>query len=255
MTGAGGVLDSFRLEGRVALVTGATRGLGRAIAEALASAGAAVAVTGRDAIDAERAAGELAAACGARVQGFGADVRVAAEVDALPGRGADALGGLGILINNAGVTARGGFEELTPEQWSDVLETNLTGVWRCCRAAAPALRASGHGRIVNVSSMLGAVGKAGRSAYSASKGGVTALTRALAVELAPDGVTVNAICPGPFQTDLADAGARAGMLEQIPLGRWGDPVEIGAAALFLASDAAGFMTGTTLTIDGGYTAQ
>lgn len=245
------VLDRFRLNGRVALVTGSTRGLGRAIARALSSAGADVVVVGRDADAARAGAREL----GPRCIGVGADVRDVYAVQAMVAATLETFGRLDVLVNNAGITERGALEELSAEQWSAVLETNLTGAWSCCRAAAPALRDSDQGRIVNVSSMLGAVGLENRSAYVASKGGLTALTRALAMELAPAGVTVNALCPGPFDTELADAGARSGMLARIPLGRWGDPAELGAAAVFLASSASSFMTGATLTLDGGYTAR
>lgn len=252
---SGDVLDQFRLGGRVAIVTGGTRGLGRAIVEALASAGAAVALTGRDVAGAQGVATQISAAHRAKVAGFGVDVRDAGRVHDLVAEIHATFGGVDILVNNAGITERGALEALTPERWAAVLDTNLTGAWHCCRAAAASLRDSGAGRIVNVSSMLSAVGLENRSAYIASKGGLTSLTRALAVELAPSGITVNAICPGPFETEMADAAARAGMLEQIPLRRWGRPAELGAAVVFLASAAAGYITGTTLTIDGGYTAR
>jgi NAD(P)-dependent dehydrogenase (short-subunit alcohol dehydrogenase family) len=131
----------------------------------------------------------------------------------------------------------------------------LKGTWLCCRAVLPVMRAARKGRIVNVSSMFATVGLANRSPYIASKGGVAALTRALAVELAPDGITVNALAPGPFMTNMHDSAARSSLLEQIPLGRWGQPADLGPAVVYLASDASSFVTGATLAIDGGYTAR
>jgi NAD(P)-dependent dehydrogenase (short-subunit alcohol dehydrogenase family) len=165
------------------------------------------------------------------------------------------LGQLDILVNNAGTTKRAPLASLTVDQWDQVVDTNLRGTWLCSKAAARYLRASKHGRIVNMSSMFAHVGMPDRTPYIAAKGGVVALTRALALELAGDAVTVNAICPGPFMTAMHDAAARANMLAAIPLGRWGDPAELGPAVVFLASDAAAFMTGSALTLDGGYTAR
>jgi NAD(P)-dependent dehydrogenase (short-subunit alcohol dehydrogenase family) len=232
------VLDRFKLDGRVALVTGGARGLGASIAKALAEAGATVAITSRSAPDA-----------------LIADVRDPASVETLMRDVVARYGRLVILVNNAGTTQRAALESLTTAQWDDVVDTNLRGTWLCSQAAAPHLRASKRGRIINIASMFAHVGMPNRTPYVASKGGVVALTRALAVELAADAVTVNAICPGPFMTSMHDAAARTSMLEAIPLGRWGDPDELGPAVVYLASDAGAYMTGATLTLDGGYTAR
>jgi NAD(P)-dependent dehydrogenase (short-subunit alcohol dehydrogenase family) len=249
------VLDRFRLDGRVALVTGGARGLGRAIAQGLAEAGALVAVTSRELAVARAAAEELAATTGVRCAGLAADVTDPAAVTAMVAGAVAQLGGLDILVNNAGGTQRGALATLSTAQWDQVVDTNLRGTWLCCQAAAPQLRASPRGRIINIASMFAHVGMPDRTPYVASKGGVVALTRALALELAGDRVTVNAVCPGPFMTAMHDATARADMLRAIPLGRWGDPAELAPAVVYLASDAAAFVTGTTLTIDGGYSAR
>ena len=247
------VLDRFKLDGRVALVTGGARGLGLEIARGLAEAGAAVAITSRDRAVADRAAQELAASTAGTVRGFACDVTAPALVDGVIAEVVGSLGAIDILVNNAGGTQRGSLDTLTVDQWDQVIDINLRGTWLCTKAAAAHLRASKHGRVINIASMFAHTGKVDRSPYIAAKGGVVALTRALALELAP--VTVNAICPGPFMTAMHDAAARADMLAAIPVGRWGDPAELAPAVVYLASDAAAFVTGSTLTIDGGYTAR
>jgi len=247
------VFDRFKLDGRVAVVTGGARGLGMEIARGLAEAGANVAITSRDRDAAEAAAKDLTAATRGTVRGFACDVTAPAIVDGLVADVVAALGHIDILVNNAGGTQRGSLDALTVDQWDQVVDINLRGTWLCTKAAAAQLRASKHGRVINIASMFAFTGKVDRSPYIAAKGGIVALTRALALELAP--VTVNAICPGPFMTAMHDAAARADMLAAIPLGRWGEPAELGPAAVYLASDAGAFVTGTTLTIDGGYTAR
>jgi NAD(P)-dependent dehydrogenase (short-subunit alcohol dehydrogenase family) len=254
------VLDQFRLVGRRALVTGGGRGLGRVIAQALAEAGADVAVAGRTPDVCQEAAREIAAATGRRALAFAADVTVAAEVERLVREVEDGLGGIDILVNNAGVNIRGAAEELLENDWDAVLGTNLKAPFLCARAVGASMCARGWGRVINLGSILSVVALPGRAPYASSKAGVLGLTRVLALEWARSGVTVNAICPGPFATDmnrqlLTDPVKYQAFVEKIPLGRWGELHEITGVAVFLASDAASFVTGSALFVDGGWTAQ
>ncbi len=255
-----GVLDSFRLDGRMALVTGGTRGFGRVIAEAYAEAGADVAICSRDGDAAAAVARDIARTTGRRTLGLRADVSDPASVDGLIATVLDRFGGLDTLVNNAGVNIRRPVEDLSEQDWRTVLGANLEGTFYCCRAVSRHLKERRFGRVLNVSSMMAVASLAGRVPYTAAKAGILAMTRTLALEWAPHGVTVNALCPGPFLTEMnAPIMENPEQFEffraRIPLGRWGNPPEIAGPALFLASDAASFMTGACLFVDGGWTAQ
>jgi NAD(P)-dependent dehydrogenase (short-subunit alcohol dehydrogenase family) len=254
------VLDLFRLDGRVALVTGGNRGLGRAIAQALAEAGASVAVTSRDAERARSAAGEIEKETGAKTLGLALDVRDGAQVDVAIQQVLTDLGGLHILVNNAGINIRESIFDLKDESWETVVETNLVGAMRCSRAVAGHMKDKGWGRIINMGSILSFVGIAERAAYASSKAGLLGLTRAMALDLAPYGVTVNALCPGVFKTEinrpiLDDPDYLARFLQQVPLGQLGEPAQLKGAALFLASEASSYVTGVALMVDGGWTVK
>jgi NAD(P)-dependent dehydrogenase (short-subunit alcohol dehydrogenase family) len=219
-----------------------------------------VVVSARDAEASQRAAEAIAIEHGMRTLAVSGDVTRVAEVEAMVGKTLETFGALHILVNNAGINIRGPIEWLTESDWDAVLDTNLKGPWLCCRAVAPVMKRQKWGRVINVSSMLGEISLPERTPYCASKGGLTLLTKTLALEWARDGICVNAICPGPFATEintplLNDPEKRAAMEGRIPMGRWGEPHELGPAAIFLASEASSFMTGATLFVDGGYTSQ
>lgn len=248
----------MRLDGRIAIVTGASRGLGRAMAVALAEAGADVALAARSQPDLEETA-RLVAATGRRALAVATDVTVYAQVEALVERTVTELGGLHVVVNNSGIARVAPLAQMSPEDFRAVLEVNLIGAFNGCRAAAAHLIAQKSGKIVNVASMLAQVGLPGYSVYSASKSGITGFTRALAVEWARHSIQVNAIAPGWFVTDMnaeafGDPRVRERLLRDIPARRTGRLDEIGPLVVYLASAASDFMTGQTLFLDGGHSA-
>src|SRR5689334_12783341 len=245
-----------KLSGRTAVITGASKGLGKAMALALGAEGAKLALVARQRDSLEAVAAEVRA-LGAEAEVFVADVTDEAQVTRLgtevPGR----LGRVQILINNAGINIRRPATEFTLAEWRSVLDTNLTSVFLLCRAFVPQMKGQGYGRILNLTSIMSHVALAQRTAYCASKAGLLGYTRALALELAADQITVNGISPGPFATEmntpiLQNPEANAQFISRIPLGRWGDVREIGQLAVYLCSEEAGFITGTDLLIDGGW---
>jgi NAD(P)-dependent dehydrogenase (short-subunit alcohol dehydrogenase family) len=247
------------LTGKVAVITGGSKGLGRAMALALAGAGAKIALVSRDRAKLESVADEIrATGCEAAV--FVADVAKEADVDRLPAEVKSALGGADILINNAGINIRKNLTDFTLDEWKSVQDTNVTSVFLMCRAFIPLMRGKGYGRILNMTSIMAHVSMAQRTAYSTSKTALLGLTRALALELTADAITVNGISPGPFGTEMNaplmnNPEANAQFVARIPLGRWGNIEEIGQLAVYLCSDSAGFITGTDILIDGGWCAQ
>jgi 2-deoxy-D-gluconate 3-dehydrogenase len=246
------------LAGRVAIITGASRGIGRAIALAYADAGADLALAARSRPDLEETA-RLAQQRGRRAIVVPTDVTVYAEVEALIERTVKALGRLDVVVNNSGVAKVAPLVETTSEDWRWMVDTNLTGVFNGVRAAAPHLIRQKSGKVVNIASVLGAVGLPGYAIYSATKGGVIALTRTLGVEWARHNIQVNALAPGWFATDMsraavADPRISERLTRDIPMRRIGRPEEIGPLAVYLASAASDFMTGQTIFLDGGHSA-
>lgn len=248
-------LSRFSLEGRVAVVTGGGRGLGRAIAGAFAEYGAALALVARSIDELERAAAEIGG------QAFPADVSDPAAVERVAAAALKRFGRIDVLVNAAGTSPiYKRAEQIEPAEWDAILDVNLRGTFLCCRAVGRAMLERRSGAIVNLASIGAAAGLPRLAAYSASKAGVVALTRTLAVEWAPHGVRVNAIGPAFVRTEMTRGlyeheGLRGAIVEQTPLGRFGEPDDVVGAALFLASDAARYVTGETIYVDGGWLAR
>ena len=254
------MLDRFRLDGKVALITGGARGLGRTMASALAEAGAEVAIAGRSKDTCQEAAGALTAATGRRIHGFAADVTKLADIENLVTEVEREFGRVDILVNNAGINIRGPVQQLTEADWDAVIDTNLKGPFLCARAFGPKMVSRGWGRVINLGSVLGVIALPGRAPYASSKAGIINLTRVLALEWAGTGVTANAICPGAFATEmnrslLDDPVKYKEFVAQIPMGRWGELEELTGAVVFLASEASSYVTGTPLFVDGGWIAR
>lgn len=253
------VMEQFRLDGRTALVTGGTKGLGRAMAEGLAEAGAEVAIVSRHADEAAAVAQHIEAHTGRRCRGYACDVTAPEQVGALALQVLADFGRVDILVNNAGINIRGPIDELSVEEFLSVQAANVTGPWLMCKALAGHFKERRYGRVINIGSTLSIIALADRTPYASSKGAVLQMTRALALEWAPYGITVNAMLPGPFATEMnepikQDPEAFRAFMAKIPLGLWGELHEIKGLAVFLASDASSFVTGAGVTIDGGWTA-
>jgi 3-oxoacyl-[acyl-carrier protein] reductase len=241
-------------DGRVAFVTGASRGIGRACAVALAGAGHNVAFCYSRDEDGAKETRAAVEAAGSDALAVCADVRDPAAVDAAFGEIEDALGAVELLVNNAGVNHDGLVARMTDEQWKNVLETNLTGAFHTIRRATPKMMRVRWGRIVNVSSVVGQAGMAGQANYAAAKAGLVGLTRSVARELAPRNVTCNVVAPGPIVSAMTESLSeewQGKAEESVPLGRFGTPEEVGAVVAFLCSDAAGYVTGALVPVDGG----
>ena len=240
----------FSLTDKTALVTGATGGIGASIAKTLHAQGATVALSGRN----EEKLAALQAELGDRAHVLPCNLSDAEAVTALPKQAVEALGSVDILVNNAGITRDNLFMRMSDEEWSSVLDVNLTSTMRLCKGVIRGMMKARWGRIVNISSVVGATGNPGQVNYAASKAGMVGMSKSIAYEVASRGITVNCIAPGFISTAMTDKlndDQKGQILGQVPAGRIGDPEEIGAAVLFLASAEAGYITGTTLHVNGG----
>ena len=250
----------FDLKGKTAVITGGSKGLGLAMGAGLASAGANVLLVNRNKEEGEAAAKELTTDYDVKAMAFSADVTNEEQTVNMAKFALENFGDVDILINSAGINIRGAIDEVSAEDFKKVMDVNVTGTWLCCRALTPHMKSRKSGKIINLASTLGLVGLSNRTPYTSSKGAVVQMTRALGLELAPFNINVNAICPGPFLTEMnipiaESEEAKNFIVGATALARWGELKEIQGAALYLASDAASYMVGSMLTVDGGWTAK
>lgn len=253
-------LSLFSLKGRSAIITGGSKGLGLAMAQALAAAGSKVMLVGRNSQAAVDAAVEISEQYEIDAFGYGCDVSDLSSVEKMVQAAWVRWRRIDIVINSAGINIRGPIEQLSPEDFDLVMQINLHGTWNVCRSVVPIMKQAQYGRIINLASALGLVGLANRTPYASSKGAIVQMTRTLGLELAHTGITCNAICPGPFLTEMnlpiAETADGKRLVEHcVAMGRWGRMEEIQGAALYLASPASSYTTGSMLAVDGGWTAQ
>jgi 3-oxoacyl-[acyl-carrier protein] reductase len=245
------------LEGKVAIVTGSSRGIGKAIAHCLAEEGCKVVINFRTAVEAARAAAsEIESRNPGSTCVIQADVTRESEIAAMVDAAVQRFGRIDILVNNAAIGQGRGFLDITPEDWRRMIETNLTGVFLCCRAVIPFMLPGKWGRIINIASTSGLTGGTSGAHYAAAKGGVLTLTRSLSSEFAPQGITVNSVVPSKIETEMLwsslDEKGKTDLLRKIPVRRFGTPEEIGNIVAFIASDRAGYITGEMIVASGGY---
>ncbi|MEX0290374.1 MAG: SDR family NAD(P)-dependent oxidoreductase [Flavobacteriaceae bacterium] len=253
-------IKQFDMSGKNAIITGGSKGLGYAMAAGLASVKANVILVNRNLEEGEVAAEKLSGDFGVKAKAFSADVTELNQMEAVVAEVAEEFGTVDVLINSAGINIRGAIDELSEEDFQQVMKVNVDGTWNASKAVTPYMKKNGSGSIINMASTLGLVGLANRTPYATSKGAVVQMTRALGLELAPFNINVNAICPGPFLTEMnipiaGTPEAKNFIVGATALARWGELREIQGAAIFLASDAGSYMVGSMLTVDGGWTAK